>query len=164
MITYERIADAFGWREKPEPVTSPVHSQPSPETLEADWFAGRDWRDVTRDEWDAHADAVYSFTPVAFQYYFPSLVLRSLENLDAWFAPADAIVTVLDRSPNPDYWDEFLTSRFAELTLGEYEVILEWLVALAGHNCVSTSVGLGRAFDTVELLALKSKQKAASAR
>lgn len=158
MIDYQKVENAFGWRHRPEVITNlKSGGGQTLEMAEAAWIGEKSWQEVSRKDWDSHSDAVFAFTPSAFQYFLPSIILRTLENLEEWFAPADTIVGVLDRSPTPAYWDEFLLERFGGLRIEEYEILQEWLVLLANANCVSTSDGLGRAFDTVELLIARSQ-------
>lgn len=146
-----QIEQAFGDRPKPSKLVEervPV----TPEQRDALWFGGRDWRDVTWSDWESHRDAVYAFMPEAFAYYLPSILALSYGHPDQWFAPADGLLQVLNRSPVVEYWDAFITTRLVGLRAAEYEVLKEWLLSLSGHKDSDTEDALSRAFDTVNLL------------
>lgn len=146
-----QIEQAFGDRKKPSKLVEervPV----TPEQKDALWFGGRDWRDVTWSDWESHRDAVYAFTPEAFAYYLPSILTLSSVHPDQWFAPADGLLQVLDRSPVAEYWDAFITTQLVGLRTAEYEVLKSWLLSLSGHKGSDAEDTLGRALDTVDLL------------
>jgi hypothetical protein len=128
----------------------------TPEQQDALWFDRRDWRDVTWAEWQAHRDAFYAFTPETFIYYLPSILLLSLHNTNRGLLPADALLQLLDRSPTIEYWDEFLVSRLLGLQTPEYEVLIDWAIALAETGTIESGDSLGRAFDTIYLLRQQS--------
>lgn len=146
----ERVEQAFGLLPPPGKVIE--HDHHTTEQQDALWFARRDWRHLSRDDWEAHRDAVYAFTPAAFQYFLPSILVLSLEAPDQWFWPADSLLQMLDRSPTPEYWDDFLMARLGALPIAVYDVLAEWLLALSEAGEAAMQASLGRAFDTIELL------------
>jgi hypothetical protein len=146
-----KIQQAFGDRCIPNQVTD-GNMPLTCEQTEAMFFRGRDWRDITWEEWESHCDAFYAFTPEAFQYYLPSIVSLAAKHPGRWFWPADALVHVLDRSPVVEYWDRFLTSRLLGLKPSEYEVLQEWILGLSGTPLIDSDETAGRAFDTLDLL------------
>lgn len=151
MTLLRQIEQAFGDRPKPSKLVEervPV----TPEQMDALWFGGRDWRDITWRDWESHRDAVYAFTAEAFAYYLPSILALSCSRPDQWFAPADGLLQVLDRSPVVGYWDAFITTRLVGLRTAEYEVLKEWLLSLSGRKGPDAEDTLGRALDTVDLL------------
>lgn len=150
MTLGERIEAAFGHRQPPESLIE-RRDVLTPEQQEALWFTGRNWREVTREEWEAHGDAFYAFRPEAFAYYLPGILLLSGESPD-WFGPADALLQVLDRGSDIARWDAFLTNRLVGLSDEEYEAMDHWLMELAAGADEERSRQLGRAFDTVNLL------------
>jgi hypothetical protein len=147
----EKIEKAFVERQKPTRLVesrAPVTS----EQQDALWFDNRDWREITWQDWEIHRDAFYAFTPEAFAYYLPSVLVLSSQFPDQWFWPVDALLQVLDRSPVVEYWDDFLTTRLLGLRTPEYEVLTEWLLSLSELGTAASEDSLGRAFDTIDLL------------
>ncbi|MEZ5826815.1 MAG: hypothetical protein R3C97_19490 [Geminicoccaceae bacterium] len=126
------------------------------EERDALWFGNKAWDEITWDDWERHPDAIYTFTPEAFVYDLPSVLCLSAENPDRWFWPADSLVKLLDRSPVPEFWDEFLLTRMLGLNTDQYEILKKWLLLLAEHGEQDFGDSIGRAFDTVVLLQSKS--------
>lgn len=148
----QQIEHAFGWRACPSVVVSPTGPDTC-DTREAWWFAHRDWRSLRCDDWETHRVAVYVFTPEAFRYYLPSLLTLSAASPARRLEAVDALWLTLDRSPRPEYWDEFIVTRLLGLTEPEYAAILDCLLLLSNHASDSQAQSaLGRAFDTVVLL------------
>jgi hypothetical protein len=147
----QQIDQAFGHRAKPKVVLTPNYPVAS-DAEDALWFSGRDWREITWEDWERHRDALYAFTPEAFGYYLPSILSLSSQRPDKWFWPADALLQVLDRSPIVEYWDAFLTTRLLGLQSAEYEALKGWLLSLSGQKDSGSEDALGRAFETVDLL------------
>jgi hypothetical protein len=145
-----RIEKAFEHRPIPDRVVG-VKSGLTPDMMDAIWFTGRDWRDLTQQHWELHRDAIYHFTPEAFAYYLPSITSLTADG-QCDLVVADGIISCLDRTPTMAYWDEFLTSRFLGLTDEEYEVLKAWLLSLSGHGDSRIEDQLARAYETVELL------------
>jgi hypothetical protein len=94
---------------------------------EALWFSGRDWHELTWQDWQEHSCAIFFFDPEAFAYYLPSVLLFSAQNPSDSLMAADSLINELDRSPNPEGWTEGLVSRFLELNRAELDVLKEWL-------------------------------------
>ena len=107
---------------------------------------------VTWDEWEAHRDAFFSFTPEAFAYYLPSILCLSIQFPGQWFAPVDSLLKILDRSPVVEYWDAFVVTRLVGLKTTEYEALKEWLLWLSDQPMLGSEEDLGRALDTIDLL------------
>jgi hypothetical protein len=147
----DKIQKAFAHRAKPESVlaSSRFFGCDEEDTL---WFTGRDWRELSAEDWDQHHGASTFFTHEAFAYYLPSILSLSAggrhDLLDAGF-----IISSLDRSPTIAYWDENLTRRFLGLTDEEYDVLKEWLLSFSGTDYVHYGDdALTRAYETVDLL------------
>ena len=94
---------------------------------------------------------MYGFTPEAFIYYLPSLLTLSAAHPDQSLLPVDGVLMMLDRSPIPEYWDEFFCERFLLLNPIECEAMSEWLIYLT-KNSIYDDGTLGRAFDTLDLI------------
>ena len=124
------------------------------------WFTGRDWRELTKEDWETRHCGLNFFTAEALQYYLPSLLLLTM--LDPENYPALALQSALyqlDRSPGLENLDP-LTYRLVDLSVEELEVLKEWLVwssenvqdAFFGKAVNGPGDGYGRVFDTIESL------------
>ena len=145
------IATAFAHRQCPETVTLTAID----DTLRADalFFANRDWRDITAEAWTEYSDAFYGLSPEAFLYFLPSILSISLDPSNVLLV-ADALVTALDTSANPDIWSDWFSDRFKALTAGEIEVLKVWAAAFL--NTVEKGEGseYRRVHDTLTMLEL----------
>lgn len=150
------IAEAFSHRKCPKRLVDVVHQHDS-DQADALWFEGKHWQFVTRSEWEQHRGAFFTFSSDAFKFYFPSILLISLDDANYSFDLTHAAIDVLDRTPNAEYWDEFIQSRFLGFTSAEYDAIKQWLLALADVAAAGDFAdALGRCFDTISLLEKKS--------
>lgn len=157
MILLEQIEHVFADRivpkhlvEEREPVT--------PEQRDALFFSGKDWREVSWQDWEQHPDAFFAFVPEAFIYYLPSIIRVAVINPGQWLGVVDALLRVLDRSPNPYHWDNFIEKRFVGLRTEEYEVIKDWILSLSGTNIFADEDTLSRCYETTELLQNETKR------
>jgi hypothetical protein len=151
MSLFEQIERAFAHRSKPRRLVAP-RDPVTPEQQDALQFDERDWRDITWEDWAKNPDAFYAFTPEAFVYYLPSILSVSAKNPDRWLTVADALLQVLDRSPEVYHWDAFLTNRLVGLETAEYAAIKAWLLSLSGRPSNAAEDSLMRSYETVELL------------
>jgi len=89
-------------------------------------FEGVRWEELTFEQVERNSDAVFWFSPEAFCYYLPGFLLVSLREgrLDA--NAYDSIIGMLDRSPEPDYWDDFFRPRWTLLTAEEVTAVAAW--------------------------------------
>jgi hypothetical protein len=67
----------------------------SPDEADALWFQARDWRDLTRDDWQKHYCGIFFFTSEALAYYLPSIMQHSIENRDDAILAEDSAVMAL---------------------------------------------------------------------
>lgn len=151
MNILDEIANAFDSSAIPVVVIEGRGSR-SPEQDDAVWFSGRDWKLLTAEDWEDHSGAYYAFSPIAFRYYLASILYLSSHNPDRWLEPADNLISMLDRSPNVDYWDGFLTSRLLGLSKEQYQVLQYWLIFLFERGAPYAENSIERALTTVELL------------
>ncbi len=127
---------------------------------EALWFSGRDWHELTWQNWQEHSRAIFFFDPEAFAYYLPSVLLLSVENPSASLTAADSVISQLDRSPDVEGWTEGFAGHFLGLNAAELDVLKEWLLQLCEYSpyqrwgIAASGPGdtFGRAYDTVDLL------------
>ncbi|GLH80853.1 hypothetical protein SSBR45G_57620 [Bradyrhizobium sp. SSBR45G] len=145
-----QIECAFAHREKPEVlINRPV---PVADDEDALWFAGRDWREITPRDWRDHSDAFFRFTPDAFRYYLQSILCLVAKNPDETLLVADALIDCLDRTPNPEWWDQFLLDRLCGLQMDEYDAISAWIAMLSESSKLYDGDSLLRAYQTIHLM------------
>ena len=160
MTLAEKIADVFSSRVKPAQVIADDVTQLDSDVDEALWFSGRDWHELTWQDWQEHSCAFYFFRPEAFAYYLPSLLVLAVQNQKDSLNAADSLISELDCSPDLDGWPVGLADRFLVLNSSELNVLKEWLLQVCGYipyKGVGPSASgpgdrLGRAFDTLTLL------------
>ena len=80
------------------------------------------------------ADAVFWFSPAAFCYYLPGFMLAGIRENRTDSNAYDALIGMLDRSPEPDYWDEFFLPRWTALSVAEIEAVSAWVEWLADRE------------------------------
>jgi hypothetical protein len=93
-------------------------------------YEGIRWQDLTFAHVERNSDAVFWFSPEAFCYYLPGILAAGLRE-SRWDANAcDSIIGMLDRSPEPDYWDDFFRPRWTLLSAAEVNAVDAWVVWL----------------------------------
>jgi hypothetical protein len=93
-------------------------------------FDGMRWRDVTFDQIERNADAVFWFSPEAFRYYLPGFMATGLREGRTDSNAFDAIIGMLDRGDDPYMWDDFFLPRWPSLTAAEIEAVAAWALWL----------------------------------
>lgn len=122
----ERLVAAFAAREAPAVMTDSQQLSDA-EYEEVMSFEGLRWEDLAFDQVERNSDAVFWFAPEAFCYYLPGLLAAGLreDRLDA--NAFDALIGMLDRSPEPDWWDDFFAPRWTLLSPPEVDAVAAWL-------------------------------------
>jgi hypothetical protein len=92
-----QIKEAFTGRTMPSHAINPQldTSFLGPDETDAFWFQGRDWRELTRDDWQRHYCGIFFFTADALAYYLPSIMLHSMGRQSDVFLAADSLVLFL---------------------------------------------------------------------
>jgi hypothetical protein len=161
MTLLDKIRRTFALRPMPDEVVAPSELQQlDSDVEEALWFLGRDWHELTWQDWQEHSNAVFFFDSEAFAYYLPSVLLLSAQNPNEWLMAADVLIGELDRSPDVEGWTEGFASRFLGLHPAELDVLKEWLLQVCEHvpykrwgiSASGPGDTFGRAYDTVDLL------------
>jgi len=116
-------------------------------------FEGVPWQEVTFVQIADNSDAVFWFAPEAFCYYLPGFLAAGLK-ANRWDTNAyDSLIGMLDRSPEPDYWDDFFRPRWTLLSAAQIEAVAAWVNWL---QVVQPEAYFGktydRALDTLTLL------------
>lgn len=152
MELVRQIEDAFAHRQKPRDVV-PRKYPGTDEYADAGHFEGKEWKAVDLNLIMRNQDAIYAFTPQAFLYYLPAfLTVPVLENRPELLTN-QAIVTMLDRSPNTEFWDQFFVDRFSVLTDQELSALEGWILWLtdSGSGYFSDE-SLSQSLPTIDLL------------
>lgn len=163
-----KIKQAFAHRAIPvEVVEMEGRFQIDSDVDDALWFQGRDWRSLTREDWDQRHWGFTFLNPKAFAYLLPSVLVLTIQDpKNAPILAVDSFVWALDRSPGAENLDPLLLERYQELTNGEFEAIKEWLLwacenvpgVFVGRASGGPGDGFGRAFDTLLLLQAEAKK------
>jgi hypothetical protein len=82
----EKIERVFSSRPKPQ-VRDEI-LQLDFEVEEALWFSGRDWHELTWQDWQKHSSAIVFFDSEAFAHYLPSVLLLSAPKPSEWLQAA----------------------------------------------------------------------------
>lgn len=153
-----RIGDAFADREPPSEITQSLQLSDL-EYEEVTSFEGKRWQDVSFDQIEICADAVFWFSPEAFCYYLPGLLTVGLKEGRRDSNAYDALIGMLDRSPEPDYWDDFFAPRWTLLSTEELEAVrswVSWFAAAEPDAFVANTYE--RVHDTLTLLQLMQEK------
>jgi hypothetical protein len=121
-----RIEAAFNGRAAPEEMSDSMQLSDA-EYDEVMAFAGMRWQDLGFDLVERNADAIFWFSPAAFAFYLPGFLAAGICEGRTDSNAYDAIVGMLDRSPEPDWWDDFFCPRWALLTTDELEAVAAWV-------------------------------------
>ena len=145
-IALDLINDAFANRAPPSVLTDSKQLSDS-EYAEAMSFQGLSWQDLTFAQVEQCPDAVFWFAPEAFCYYLPGILAAGLKE-NRWDSNAyGSLIGFLDRSPEPDYWDDFFLPRWTLLSVEEIEAVAAWARWLA---IVQPDETHGNTYDRVQ--------------
>lgn len=146
------IQEAFAGRAMPETVVSSTQLSDS-EHAEAMALAGKPWQALTCDLLEANADVVFWLSPEAFCYYLPGMLSAGIRENRPDLKINDSLIGMLDRSPEPAYWDDFFLARWPRLDARECAAVQEWVRWLARSSPPPVFENTyARAQETLELL------------
>lgn len=145
----KQIASAFAHRIRPTIVTTVAVAS----TLRDDalHFDGMNWTEVSEDDWANYSDAFYGFSPEAFLYFLPSLLVLTLDQRGL---AADALVSSLDTSGNPDLWTDWFSERFGRLISSEISALTAWSREYLANGENGEGSVFARVQDTLTMLTL----------
>lgn len=162
VVLSKTIRQAFGHRARPTSLSG--SSQLSQmELMDLVTFSGFEWDNVDADMWEKHFDMISLLSPEAFCYYLPGICTASLLEKRPDLIVVSAVIGMLDRTPTPEWWDDFFLERWPQLTAPECEAVQQWvwwLTTLPGTSHSEES--LMRALHTLELLSNQMAQPKAS--
>ncbi|NNE82976.1 MAG: hypothetical protein HKN28_03300 [Alphaproteobacteria bacterium] len=124
-IALEKIVQAFAGRTAPSVMTDSMQLSDA-EYAEVRSFEGLRWQDVTFDQIQQCPDAVFWFAPEAFCYYLPGIMSAGLKEKRTDTNAYDSLIGCLNRSPEPNYWDDFFLPRWPLLTAAEVDAVAAW--------------------------------------
>ena len=124
-IALAKIDEAFAERSPPSNMTDSQQLS-DVEFEEVMSFEGIRWQDVTFEHVQRCSDAVFWFAPEAFCYYLPGILSAGLKENRTDANAYDALIGMLDRSPEPDYWDAFFLPRWPLLSATEIDAVAAW--------------------------------------
>jgi len=166
MSLIQEIEAVYAERKLPVEIVAPKEFlQFDSDVMDALWFVGRSWREITWGDWQRKNAAITFFSAEAFAYYLASVMALSAQRPEEWLHPAGALIGLLDRSPDSTDWDDDFTGRFVRIRGQEFEILKEWLLYLSGFSTYklpgTSGAGdnFGRAFDTVILLQTEIERK-----
>ena len=156
-----KIEQAFAHRKTPpEVVEMEGRLQIDSDVEDGLWFQGRDWHEITKEDWENHHWGFAYLNPAAFAYFLPSIL--SLTTRNPQNAPDLAVcsfVWELDSSPGIENLSP-RSYRYFGFTDAEFEAVKEWLLwacenkpgVFHGRAVNGPGDGFGRAFDSLDLL------------
>ncbi|MEZ5496154.1 MAG: hypothetical protein R3F25_04910 [Gammaproteobacteria bacterium] len=77
------------------------------ERRELDLLAGKTWIEIDCEFLQVSYDIIFHLSPDAFHYYLPGICCAGLREDNKDLLVFHSIITMLDRSPVPEYWDDF---------------------------------------------------------
>lgn len=84
------------------------------------------WQSIGFSLIERNADAVFWFAPEAFCYYLPGFLSAGLKENRTDSNAYDALIGMLDRIPEPAYWDDFFRPRWTRLLPNEIDAVSAW--------------------------------------
>lgn len=156
-----KIERAFAHRKTPpEVVEMEGRLQIDSDVEDGLWFQGRDWREISKEDWERRYCGLSYLSAEAFAYYLPSvLILPVRDPQNSPDLAVDSFVWQLDSSPGIENLSPFCY-RYFEFTDDEFDAVKEWLLsacenkpdAFYGMARNGPGDGFGRAFDAIDLL------------
>jgi hypothetical protein len=123
----DQIESAFAGRQRPDCVTELAVNHRDLDYVNTIWFSGRNWRELSREDWREHQNGYSFLTPDAFAYFLPSILILSLRDPEAPFVMTDQLEFDL-ATTHPDIdGEELARRRFGRLEVRELEALLDWL-------------------------------------
>ncbi len=143
----KQIETAFKDRKKPDKYTSGTMS--ADEAIEVLAIAGKDWRELSGDILEDNFEVLNWLTPEAFCYYLAGVLYVSVKENSPNLLVVDSIINMLDRSPDPAYWNDLFSQRWLLLNPTEVDVLSDWILWLADSK-MHDDISLSRCLDCLE--------------
>ena len=136
----ETMKNAFAKRVMPEHVIDPQLdiAYLSPDERDALWFQARDWRELTRDDWQRHYSGIFFFTSDALAYYIPSIMQHSIGGDDDAFLAEDSLVLALGKKIPSVEKCQRRSPECLLLSDDERDVVVRWMRYLRSRSELKT--------------------------
>ena len=167
-VLIELIERSFGHRLIPaKAIEMEGRLQIDSDIDDALWFQGRDWRDLTLEDWRRKHWGFNFLSPEGYVYYLQSILILTLRNPKEYPDLAvDSFLWKLDRSPGVENLDPAIYDRYLPLTNEEFEALKQWILwacenipdVFYGAASGGPGDGFGRAFDTLTLLQAEAER------
>ncbi|HEM7809812.1 TPA: hypothetical protein U2L28_003383 [Burkholderia multivorans] len=152
-----RISECFKSRKKPDVLVG-SNELTYDEIEEVNFVGAYDWSETTGDLWEKYSAVLSWFSPDAFCYYLPGVMVSSIKENEPNLIVVSNLIGMLDRTPNSDWWDDFFVARWPLLTLKECNALQEWLIWLSSaENSSFDQNSIERALGTIGLLIYRKR-------
>lgn len=159
MNDLEFIEHAFSGRSTYDQITSSTQLTKF-EQEEVSNFVGKHWSSINSGMLSSCFEVIYWFSPEAFCYFLPGILSAGIKEFKSDLVIYDSIIQMLDRSPNPEYWDEVFIERWTLLSKDECDAVQKWLFWIIDSGSNFDEISINRALDTLELLKTLKSNKA----
>ena len=150
------ISDAFSWRKRPNLMTTSNELTKHEEDSLLKIF-DLDANDISADDWENEFDILTLLSPDAFCYYLSSILRVSVKENELNLIVVFNLVTMLNRSPNEDWWELSFLERWSLLTENELDAIGNWFYWMLDFQ--SRSISDEMIEKTLETLQILKKRK-----
>jgi len=168
-----KIEQAFSHRKIPaEAVVMEGRLQIDSDVEDGLWFQGRDWHEISKEDWEQRHWGLLYLSAAAFAYYLPSILILTVRDpRDSPDLAVDSFVWELDSSPGAENLSPS-SYRYFEFTDDEFEAVKEWLLwacenkpdVFGGNAVGGPGDGFGRAFDAIDLINKETVKRRTSER
>jgi hypothetical protein len=147
-----KIERAFSWRRCPLLLADETAQLSTDEREEVEEFFGLSPMSLTGDLLEENFEAIFWFSPTAFQYFLPGIYCAGIREARPELIVNQTILNMLSASvPTEGDFDPFFKARWVGLRAEEYEASQEWMLWLSQTE----DPGLcARAFANLEYLKL----------
>ncbi|HFB65734.1 MAG TPA: hypothetical protein ENJ60_09365 [Aeromonadales bacterium] len=151
MKIVELFTEAFKHRKKPSCMTLSKQLDEH-EHAEIMAFSGKKWFDIDVKLLEENFEVINWLSPEAFCYFLPGICCAGIKENSSELIIYDSIINMLDRSPEPTYWDSFFLSRWPLLHKDECKAVQEWVLWLSINNSFYSGSVITRALETLDLV------------
>jgi hypothetical protein len=152
MNILKTFEDAFRNRTRPGILTVSEQLDPT-EYAEVMALSRKHWSEIDCALLEKNFEVTNWLSPKAFCYYLPGICSAGVKENRPNLLIYNSIVSMLDRSPDPQNWDRFFVERWPLLNKDECEAMQQWVLWLSsegGQYFYDNT--LSRALETLELL------------
>jgi len=111
------------------------------------------WKETSAKDWERLSDVVSWFSPEAFCYYLPGIIVASIEENCPTLTAVCNLLFMLDRTPSLELWDNFFFERWTLLNSQELEAVATWIHWLSGlQGFILDDISLTRVLLNIDLL------------